>query len=115
MAADELALGYFGYTYYSTNPEKLRILPISNTENAADAVTPDLDTIRSGKYAPLSRPLFIYVTKSALAQPHVAAFLKFYLSDAGQKLVAEAKAVQMSDEQLKAAREALDKDLTTSK
>ena len=115
VAADELALGYFGYTYYSTNPEKLRILPISNTENAADAVTPNLDTIRSGQYAPLSRPLYIYVSKSALAKPHVSAFLKFYLSDAGQKLVAEAKAVQMSDEQLKSARAVLDTALSPAK
>ena len=115
IAADEGALGYFGYTYYSTNQEKLRIVPISNTDNLADAVIPDLDTIRSGKYAPLSRPLFIYVTKSALAQPHVSAFLKFYLSDVGQKLVAEAQAVQMSDEQLQVARAALDKTLPAAK
>lgn len=115
IAADEGALGYFGYTYYSTNQEKLHILPISNTENAADAVTPNLETIRTGKYAPLSRPLFIYVSKTALAQPHVAAFLKFYLSDAGQKLVAEAQAVQMSDEQLKVARAALDTALSPAK
>ena len=111
VAADESALGYFGYTYYSTNSEKVRALPISPTDNAADAVAPDLETIRSGKYAPLSRPLFIYVSKSALAHPHVAEFLKFYLSDAGQKLVAEAKAVPMSDAQLKASRAALDKAL----
>ncbi len=115
IAADEEALGYFGYTYYSTNQEKLRALPISNTENVADAVAPDLETIRTGKYAPLSRPLFIYVSKTALAQPHVAEFLKFYLSDAGQKLVAEAKAVHMSDEQLKASREGLDKALPAAK
>ncbi len=115
VAADEAALGYFGYTYYSTNAEKLRALPISNTENAEDAVVPDLNTIRSGKYAPLSRPLYIYVSKSALAQPHVAAFLKFYLSDAGQKLVAEAQAVQMNSEQLQVARETLDKALPAAK
>jgi phosphate transport system substrate-binding protein len=82
----------------------VRSVPISKTENVADAVAPDLETIREGKYAPLSRPLFIYVTKKAISQPHVAAFLKFYLSDQGQKLVAEAKAVQMSDDQLAVAR-----------
>ena len=115
VAADEDALGYFGYTYFSTNMDKIRALPISNTEDAANAVTPDLESIRSGKYAPLSRPLYIYVTQKALAQPHVAEFLKFYLSDAGQKLVVEAKAVQMSDEQLKAARERLNSALPPAK
>jgi hypothetical protein len=42
----------------------------------------------------------------------VAEFLKFYFSDAGQKLVEEAKAVRMSDEQLKVAREKLDAALS---
>lgn len=107
VAQDEAALGYFGFTYYITNMDKVVALPISNTENAADAVTPDLETIRSSKYAPLSRPLYIYVTKKALTQPHVAAFLAYYLSDEGQKLVAEAKAVPMSDEQLMVSRERL--------
>ena len=115
IAADSEALGYFGYTYYMTNSDKVRAVPISKTENAADAIAPDLESIRTGKYAPLSRPLFIYVTKKALAQPHVAEFLKFYMSDQGQKLVAEAKAVQMSDDQLKAARERLQAALPVAK
>jgi phosphate transport system substrate-binding protein len=115
VAGDEDAIGYFGYTYFSTNQDKVRSLPISKTENAADAVSPDLETIRSGKYAPLSRPLFIYVTRKAITQPHIAEFLKFYLSDQGQKLVSEAKAVQMSDEQLKVARERLNAALPSGK
>ena len=115
VAGDEDALGYFGYTYYSTNTNKVRAVPVSKTDNAADAVAPELDSIRNGKYSPLSRPLFIYVTKSALAKPHVAEFVKFYLSDPGQKLVAEAKAVQMSDEQLAVARERFDAALAGAK
>ncbi len=108
VAQDEAALGYFGFTYYITNQDKLKVLAISKTDNAAEAVAPDLESIRSGKYAPLSRPLFIYVSQKALERPVVGEFLRFYLSDAGQKLVAEAKAVQMSDEQLKVARERLE-------
>ncbi|RLS52562.1 MAG: PstS family phosphate ABC transporter substrate-binding protein [Planctomycetota bacterium] len=111
VAQDEAALGYFGYTYYVTNQDKVQGLPISNTENPADAVAPELESIRSGKYAPLSRPLFIYVSKKSLERPAVAEFLRFYLSDEGQKLVAEAKAVQMSGDQLKAAREKLEESL----
>ncbi len=115
VAQDEAALGYFGYTYYVTNKDKVKALPISNTENAADAVAPELEDIRSGKYAPLSRPLFIYVSKKALEQAHVAEFLKYFLSAEGQKLVAEAKAVQMSDAQLKAAVDALNAALPAAK
>lgn len=108
IAQDEDALGYFGYTYLSTNQDKIKAVAISKTDNVADAVAPNLETIRTGTYDPLSRPLFIYVTKKAIEKPHVAAFLKFYFSDEGQKLVEEAKAVRMSDDQLKATREKLD-------
>lgn len=115
VAGDEDALGFFGYTYYSTNLDKVRSVPISKSENAAEAVTPDLESIRSGRYSPLSRPLYIYVTREAISQPHIAEFLKFYLSDQGQKLVGEAQAVQMSDEQLKLARERLNSALPSGK
>lgn len=115
VAGDEDSLGFFGYTYYSTNQDKVRSVPISKTENAADAVAPDLESIRSGRYAPLSRPLYIYVTREAISQPHIAEYLKFYLSDQGQKLVSEAQAVQMSDEQLKVARERLNAALPSGK
>ncbi len=115
VAQDEAALGYFGYTYYVTNKDKVKALPISNTENPADAVAPELEDIRSGKYAPLSRPLFIYVSKKALEKAHVAEFLKFFLSADGQKLVSEAKAVQMSDAQLKAAVDVLNAALPAAK
>ena len=115
VAQDEAALGYFGYTYYVTNKDKVKALAISNTESAADAVAPELEDIRSGKYAPLSRPLFIYVSKKALEQAHVAEFLKFFLSADGQKLVSEAKAVQMSDSQLKAAVDILNGALPAAK
>lgn len=107
VAQDEAALGYFGYTYYITNTKQVRAVAISNTENVADAVAPELESIRTGKYTPLSRPLFIYVTRKALEQPHVVAFLKFYLSEQGQKFVVEAQAVRMSPNQLKVSVERL--------
>lgn len=112
VAGDEAALGYFGYTYMSENKDTVRAVAISPTDNPADAVAPDLETIRTGKYAPLSRPLFIYITREAIRKPHVAEFLKFYFSDEGQSLVSKAQAVQMSDEQLKAARKNLDTALS---
>ena len=40
---------------------------------------PSPDTIADKTYAPLSRPLFIYVKKSAARRPEVAKFLKFYI------------------------------------
>lgn len=40
------------------------------------AIAPTKETIESGEYKPLSRPLFIYVNKAALKKPEVAGFVK---------------------------------------
>lgn len=80
VAGDPYALGYFGYAYYKQNADKLKIVPI----DAGDGpVTPTDETIIAGDY-PLSRPLFIYVNKEAIARPEVKAFLKFYMKNAEQ-------------------------------
>jgi phosphate transport system substrate-binding protein len=74
VAGDENALGYFGYSYYIENDDKLKAL-------AVDDVEPNPETIASGDY-PLSRPLFIYVSTQALEEdPAVEAFVEFYLED----------------------------------
>lgn len=50
------------------------------------AVLPDLKTIESGEYSPLSRPLFLYVNKTALKKPEVAAYLKVALNQAQEQI-----------------------------
>jgi phosphate transport system substrate-binding protein len=45
-------------------------------------VTPSPEAIRDGTYAPLSRPVFIYVSVKAAARPEVEAFVKFYIDNA---------------------------------
>jgi phosphate transport system substrate-binding protein len=40
---------------------------------------PSLETAKNGSYQPLSRPLFLYVSKEAAALAHVQAFIDFYL------------------------------------
>src|SRR3954464_13268241 len=58
VTGDKNAIGYFGYAYYAENKEKLKVVPI---DGGNGAVEPTNETIESGEYAPLSRPLFIYV------------------------------------------------------
>jgi phosphate transport system substrate-binding protein len=84
VAQDELALGFFGYAYLYKNAGKLKALAVDdeNPSDGAGAVLPSPDTVRSGVYQPLSRPLFIYVSKSALARREVSLFVGFYLSKA---------------------------------
>lgn len=71
----EAAMGYFGYSYYSENTDILKPFTIEGVE-------PNEETINSDEY-PLSRPLFIYVSKSKLAEkPELGAFVTYYLENA---------------------------------
>jgi phosphate transport system substrate-binding protein len=79
VAGDPNALGFFGLVYYEENAKKLKAVKIK-LEDSAPAVGPSVENARSGKYQPLSRPIFIYVNKKALeTKPAVAKFVEFYL------------------------------------
>ncbi|MBN8554301.1 MAG: PstS family phosphate ABC transporter substrate-binding protein [Deltaproteobacteria bacterium] len=78
IAGNKLSLGYFGYAYYFANKSKLGLVGV---DAGKGAVLPDAQTIASGKYAPLSRPIFIYVSEKALARPEVAAFIDYYIQN----------------------------------
>lgn len=80
VAGDPAALGYFGLAYYEANHERLRIVPIDN--GAGQRVVPTRETVRSGQYRPLSRPLFLYINRDSLERPEVTAFVEFLLSNA---------------------------------
>ena len=51
-----------------------------------------------GTYAPLSRPLFVYVSDTAAVRPEVKAFVEYYV-DNQDKLTYDAFFVGLSDEQ----------------
>lgn len=79
VAADPDALGYVGFAYYDAHREKLRAVPIR--ASIADApVAPTLESVRTGAYAPLSRPVFLYVDTRGLADVSVHAFVTYYLT-----------------------------------
>ncbi|WP_047046629.1 PstS family phosphate ABC transporter substrate-binding protein [Vibrio mexicanus] len=78
VAADETALAFLGYAYYVKNKNQLKALAISNEDN--EPVLPSADNVTSGQYSALSRPLFIYVNKSALnKRASVKRFVNHYL------------------------------------
>ena len=78
---DKYALGYFGLSYYEENKDKLKVLSLIDS---SEAVIPNLETIKSGKYSPLSRPLFIYISKKASKRAEIQSFVNFYLEMAGE-------------------------------
>ncbi|MBL8752506.1 MAG: phosphate ABC transporter substrate-binding protein PstS family protein [Planctomycetes bacterium] len=104
------ALTYFGYAFYLHNQERVQPIaidprrtcvdapadilaqvnekrakngkkPIANGEGDPAGVLPDVDTIGSNAYQPLTRPLFVYVNKKSAARAEVKDLLNFYLDE----------------------------------
>jgi phosphate transport system substrate-binding protein len=80
VSRDVNAIGYFGYAYYAENKAKLKEPSAANVEN--------------GTYAPLSRPIFIYVKAKSLQKPEVKEFVEFYMKN-GAALTKEVKYVPL--------------------
>lgn len=76
VESDKNAIGYFGFAYYEANKDKLKVVKI-------DGVEPTHDTIQSGDYTSLSRPLFVYANNKALEEPAMYNFMEYALENAG--------------------------------
>ncbi len=103
LANNVSALGYFGFAYFHENQEQVKALEV---DDGTGCVAPSMETIESGAYAPLSRPLFIYVREQALERPEVRAFVEFYL-DNGRQLVPEVGYVPLASARYDSLRAAL--------
>jgi phosphate transport system substrate-binding protein len=108
VAGDEGALGYFGFSYFEENQDTLRALEV---DGGSGCVAPSVATAQDGSYAPLSRPLFVYVKLSSLREStDVADFVRYALENE-QSIAEEARFVPMSreliDEQLRKLEDAL--------
>ena len=91
------ALGYFGFTYFEENAEALKAVEIDSGDGC---VAPSSDTAQDGSYSPLARPLFIYVSNSAVTEkPHVKAFLDFY-AESNADIAEAAQYIPLNDEQV---------------
>lgn len=112
IAGNKYALGYFGLAYYEENKDKLAAVAVAARDGAA-YVEPTQENVLKGTYKPLSRPLFIYVKKSALARPEVGAFVQFYLRR--DDLVETAKYVRMNRRQQFTQQEKLDEALKSAR
>jgi len=79
ISGDKGGLAYFGLAYYLENLDKVKDVAV---DGGAGCVNASVETVADGSYAPLSRPLFVYVNNAALERPEVYEFLKFYLTKA---------------------------------
>lgn len=80
VASQTNALGYFGFAYYEADADRLRPVAV---DAGNGCVAPTKETIADGSYAPLSRPLYLYVNRDRLERPEVQEFLRFFLSQTG--------------------------------
>jgi phosphate transport system substrate-binding protein len=98
VATDKHALGFFGFAYYEENSSKLGLVKIDDGDdsNGAGPIAPSQKTVGDGTYQPLSRPIFIYVSKAEADRAAVKAFVDFYL-DEGTKLVSEVGYIPLPD------------------
>ncbi len=76
VSGDKYSLGFFGLAYYEENKDKLKLISVDNGDGP---VFPSLETVSNGSYKPLSRPVFIYVSKKAAERDEVRSFVEFYL------------------------------------
>jgi phosphate transport system substrate-binding protein len=93
VSRDVGGLGYFGFSYYIENKDKLTAVSIV-AEPGKPAVAPSLQSVIDGSYQPLARPIFIYVNAKSAEKPEVREFVEYYMKN-GEKLVKEVKIVPL--------------------
>jgi phosphate transport system substrate-binding protein len=97
-------LGYFGFSYYEQNRDNLNLVKVND---GSGCVAPSQESISSGEYKPLSRPLFMYPSQKALDQkPEVKAFMD-YVVENYQSIATASQIVPMSQQQASKASSAL--------
>ncbi|MDX1603570.1 MAG: protein sphX, partial [Salinimicrobium sediminis] len=102
VSGDKFGLGFFGLAYYEENADKLRMVAVDGGEGC---VEPSTETVSNGTYAPLSRPLFVYVNSSSVQNnPKVVDFINFYLDEA-PSLLKDVGYVPLTSEEYKEQKE----------
>jgi phosphate transport system substrate-binding protein len=81
VSGDQGAMGYFGFAYYTENSEILNVVSVDGGDGC---VGPSVTTINDGSYAPLSRPMFIYVNNASLERTEVRDFIEYYMNNAAE-------------------------------
>ena len=85
IAAEPNALAFFGIGAYHRHWDELKLLAVDAGEGP---VYPSLETVRDGKYRPLSRPLYLYINSERLAaKPTMQAFIEHYQANIGKFLI----------------------------
>jgi phosphate transport system substrate-binding protein len=101
VSNDTGALGYLGFSHLQPDQDRLNLVGVDSGEGC---VKPSVETIQSGRYEPLSRPLLVYPSEDALDRPEVRAFMDFVTRN-HEQLAEAAGVVPMSRQQAAESRE----------
>jgi phosphate transport system substrate-binding protein len=105
VAGDRGGLGYFGFSYFEENQDRLKALQV---DGGSGCVAPSAQTARDGSYTPLSRPLFVYVKRSSYDENEdVRNFVAFML-DNNESIAEAAQFIALSPEQIDEQRATLE-------
>jgi len=111
VAGDKYGLGFFGLAYFEANQDKLALAAV---DGGNGGVKPSTETVKDGTYAPLSRPLFIYVNSSSMKNQEVIDFVNFYLDKAGA-LAKDVGYIALTKEEYAAQKEKFNKFVAENK
>jgi phosphate transport system substrate-binding protein len=100
VSGDKGGLGYFGFSYYEANADKLNLVKV---DGGSGCVAPSKEAIQKGSYKPLSRPLFMYPKAASITRPEVKAFMD-YILDSEETIAESSKIVPLTPEQLTKAK-----------
>ena len=104
VSGEKGGLGYFGFSYFEENQGRLKALEVDNGDGC---VAPSVKAAQDGTYAPLARPLFVYVNNEALGRDTVQAFVR-YMLDNEVEIAEASQYVPLNEEQLAEQRAKLD-------
>jgi phosphate transport system substrate-binding protein len=105
VSGDKSGLGYFGFSYYEQNQDKLNLVGV---DSGSGCKKPSKEDIQDGSYKPLARPLFMYPKAASIARPEVKAFMDFILANY-ETIAGNAKIIPMTDAQATKAKAELAK------
>ncbi|GAA1911144.1 PstS family phosphate ABC transporter substrate-binding protein [Streptomyces durmitorensis] len=105
VAGSKGGLGYFGYSYFEENTDKLKALKV---DGGKGCVAPGVETAQNGEYAPLSRPLSIYPNAKSLKREEVLAFVEYYVEN-NESIAEDAMFIPLNQKQEEQLKGDLDK------
>jgi phosphate transport system substrate-binding protein len=103
VAGVDGGMGYFGYSFFKENEDKLKALQI---DSGNGCVGPSVQSAQDGSYF-LSRPLYVYPSDKAIQNETVDEFLRFYLDNINA-VAEQVGFIPMTDPQLQESQSKLE-------